>query len=279
MLCDSRDTHGVCTAIIAKHQTLPFPHHVVVELSCEAKLEQQTATMGRGRQISKLLSSQLQQFLGSSTRAGGRAAAGQQAPSHTSVVAKSAQHQATQQQQRAASALAAQATVTATRTLALSQVPAVQTDLYGAISAVTKGQQAEPGVYKNVDGHRFEDGRYKAFVEEITAFIPKERQFSDPVRTFAYGTDASFYRLNPKLVVKVHNEAEVRRIMPIAKRLGVPITFRAAGTSLSGQAITDSVLLKLSHTGKHFRNYEVHVSTCMRLPLRCARSDRLAGQT
>lgn len=60
---------------------------------------------------------------------------------------------------------------------------------------------------------------------------------------------------------QVHNEAEIRRIMPIAKKHGVPITFRAAGTSLSGQAITDSVLLKLSHTGKNFRNYEVHVST------------------
>ena len=30
--------------------------------------------------------------------------------------------------------------------------------------------------------------------------------------------------------------------------------------SPSCQAITDSVLLKLSHTGKNFRNYEVHVS-------------------
>ena len=30
--------------------------------------------------------------------------------------------------------------------------------------------------------------------QEITPFIPKERQFTDAVRTFAYGTDASFYR-------------------------------------------------------------------------------------
>ena len=48
------------------------------------------------------------------------------------------------------------------------------------------------------------------------------------------------------------------RILPIAKKHGVPVTFRAAGTSLSGQAITDSVLLKISHTGKNFRGYEVH---------------------
>ena len=59
--------------------------------------------------------------------------------------------------------------------------------------------------------------------------------------------------------MQVHSEAEVARILPIARRLGVPVTFRAAGTSLSGQAITDSVLLKLSHTGKNFRRYEIHV--------------------
>jgi D-lactate dehydrogenase len=138
-------------------------------------------------------------------------------------------------------------------------VPEITTDLYGAISAVSQ-QEVQEGAFKNVDGHRFEDGRYKAFSEEISAFIPEERQFTDPVRTFAYGTDASFYRLNPKLVVKVHSEAEIKKVLPIAKRLGVPVTFRAAGTSLSGQAITDSVLLKLSHTGRNFRNFTVHVS-------------------
>eukprot|EP00798_Chlamydomonas_sp_ICE-L_P010103 gene10103-8002_t len=139
-----------------------------------------------------------------------------------------------------------------------SAVPAVHINIVGAISVVPEGQNIQEGVFKNVDGHRFEDGRYKAFIDEISTFLPKERQYDDPVRTFAYGTDASFYRLNPKLVVKVHNETELKKIMPIAKKHGVPITFRAAGTSLSGQAITDSVLLKISHVGKNFRNYKVH---------------------
>lgn len=58
-------------------------------------------------------------------------------------------------------------------------------------------------LHRNVDGHRFEDGRYAAFTQEISDFIPRERQYTDPVRTLAYGTDASFYRLNPKMVVKV----------------------------------------------------------------------------
>lgn len=114
-------------------------------------------------------------------------------------------------------------------------------------------------VFKNVDGERHDDGRYQKFMQELQSFIPEKRCFTDKVRTFAYGTDASFYRLNPKLVVKVINEEEIRRILPIATKHQVPVTFRAAGTSLSGQAITDSVLLKLSHTGNNFRNYTVHV--------------------
>lgn len=59
------------------------------------------------------------------------------------------------------------------------------------------------------------------------------------------------------MVIKIHNEEEIKRVLPIAKKLGVPVTFRAAGTSLSAQAITDSVLLKISHTGKNFRNFQV----------------------
>ena len=50
------------------------------------------------------------------------------------------------------------------------------------------------------------------------------------------------------------------RILPIAAKHGVPVTFRAAGTSLSGQAVTDSVLLKLSHTGNNFRRFSIPVS-------------------
>jgi hypothetical protein len=65
-------------------------------------------------------------------------------------------------------------------------------------------------------------------------------------------------------VPQIHSEEEVRKVLPLAQKHGVPVTFRAAGTSLSGQALTDSVLLKLSHTGKNFRNYEVHVSRRLR---------------
>ena len=113
--------------------------------------------------------------------------------------------------------------------------------------------------YNNVDGGRIDDGRYTNFRADVTKLVPQERVYTDPVKTFAYGTDASFYRLLPQVVVKVHDEKEVGEILPMAAKHETPVTFRAAGTSLSGQAVTDSILLKLSHTGKNFRNYEIRV--------------------
>lgn len=81
------------------------------------------------------------------------------------------------------------------------------------------------------------------FLRELEEIVPDSRLISDPLRTLAYGTDASLYQLVPKLVVRVNDEPEMSRILALAKRHRVPVTFRAAGTSLSGQAITDSVLL------------------------------------
>ncbi|CAD5106368.1 FAD-binding and (Fe-S)-binding domain-containing protein [Zestomonas carbonaria] len=83
------------------------------------------------------------------------------------------------------------------------------------------------------------------FLAEAERLIPRERRFDDPLSTLAFGTDASFYRLIPKLVVRVESEAEVIALLKLAHAERVPVTFRAAGTSLSGQAISDSVLIVL----------------------------------
>lgn len=88
--------------------------------------------------------------------------------------------------------------------------------------------------------------RHRRFWDEAAAFLPADRMMCDPFRTLAFGTDASFYRLVPKIVAKVRSRDEVTRLLAIADRLSVPVTFRAAGTSLSGQAVTDSVLLVLA---------------------------------
>jgi D-lactate dehydrogenase len=137
-----------------------------------------------------------------------------------------------------------------------------------AVPEAVRVERAEPSGYRNVDGERIEDGRYAAFQADVASFVPAERIITDSVRTFAYGTDASFYRLNPRVVVKVSSEAEVRRILPLALKHRTPVTFRAAGTSLSGQAVTDSVMLKLSHGGKAFRNYEIKARAASHAPPR-----------
>jgi len=88
-------------------------------------------------------------------------------------------------------------------------------------------------------------GPYAAFSKSISATIPSSQLIEDELRTLTYGTDASLYRLIPKLVVKVQTEEEVITVLREARRYRLPVTFRAAGTSLSGQAISDSVLVLL----------------------------------
>lgn len=83
---------------------------------------------------------------------------------------------------------------------------------------------------------------YNAFLKEIGKTISKDRIYTDQLRRFAWGTDAGFYRMTPQIVVRTMSEDEVSTILNRASELKVPVTFRAAGTSLSGQAVSDSVL-------------------------------------
>ena len=84
--------------------------------------------------------------------------------------------------------------------------------------------------------------------------IPAERLIDDPLRTLAYGTDASFYRLIPQLVVRPENEVELQQTLAACRSRELPVTFRAAGTSLSGQAVTDSVLIQF---GRGWRDHAI----------------------
>ncbi|GAA2974166.1 FAD-binding and (Fe-S)-binding domain-containing protein [Microbacterium terrae] len=66
--------------------------------------------------------------------------------------------------------------------------------------------------------------------------------------------DASHYLLAPQVVVTPVDVDEVARVMAAARAGGAPVTFRSGGTSLSGQAGTDSVLIDTRH---HFRRIDV----------------------
>ena len=48
--------------------------------------------------------------------------------------------------------------------------------------------------------------KYASYINEISRLIDRKRIYTDPLRTLAWGTDAGFYRLIPKVVVRLENE-------------------------------------------------------------------------
>ncbi len=95
---------------------------------------------------------------------------------------------------------------------------------------------------------------YMAFLHDASQVIPQERIYTDELRRLAWGTDAGFYRLIPQIVIRSSSEEEISDLLRLANRYGLPVTFRAAGTSLSGQAISDSILIV---AGKHWEKYSI----------------------
>ena len=94
----------------------------------------------------------------------------------------------------------------------------------------------------------------KAFIRELKKTIDADRVYTDELRRLAWGADAGFYHLIPKVVVRAKNREEVSIILRMASDYHLPVTFRAAGTSLSGQAISDSILIV---AGKNWEDYEI----------------------
>ena len=98
------------------------------------------------------------------------------------------------------------------------------------------------------------NSRYQQYIQRITSFISRDRIYTDDLRRLAWGTDAGFYRHVPQVVVRSRDEQEVSRLLAIARELHLPVTFRAAGTSLSGQTVTDSILIV---AGKNWERYSI----------------------
>ncbi|MGM9803537.1 MAG: FAD-binding and (Fe-S)-binding domain-containing protein [Muribaculaceae bacterium] len=98
------------------------------------------------------------------------------------------------------------------------------------------------------------DAKHKQYYDRVATYIPANRLYTDDLHCLAWGTDAGFYRRLPQIVVRSKNEAEVSRLLRDANDMQLPVTFRAAGTSLSGQAITDSILIV---AGKNWEEYSV----------------------
>ncbi len=89
----------------------------------------------------------------------------------------------------------------------------------------------------------------KQLHSRLAKLFPKGQVFTDELSRLVKGTDAGLYRLVPKAVVTVNTEDEVIRLLRFCSKENVPVTFKAAGTSLSGQTVSDSILME---TGRGF---------------------------
>jgi len=85
----------------------------------------------------------------------------------------------------------------------------------------------------------------------LEAILPAERIKTELIDLVASASDAGFYYLRPQAVVLPKSEDEVVNLFAFSKKHQIPMVFRTAGTSLSGQSITDGILVDLSqHWGK-----------------------------
>ncbi len=83
--------------------------------------------------------------------------------------------------------------------------------------------------------------------------IDPRRVLCRHIDRIAFASDASFYRLIPRAVVLARSLDEIRALFALSRHVRVPLTFRAAGTSLSGQSITEGILVEVGRYWKTLR--------------------------
>ena len=89
---------------------------------------------------------------------------------------------------------------------------------------------------------------------ELSPILHPSRIHTRLIDRVAYAHDASYFHLVPQAVVQPTSIGEIQALFSFTQRHRIPMTFRAAGTSLSGQAISDGILVDIS---KHWDKYQV----------------------
>ncbi|MFZ1215175.1 MAG: FAD-binding oxidoreductase, partial [Pseudolabrys sp.] len=87
------------------------------------------------------------------------------------------------------------------------------------------------------------EGTPRGLRNDLVALLGPDRVLSRPIDLIRFAADASPYRLFPKVVVIARTVDDVRRVLEYARQRHESVTFRAAGTSLSGQAQGDGILV------------------------------------
>ena len=80
-------------------------------------------------------------------------------------------------------------------------------------------------------------------VSDLRLSLGQDQIKDRPLDLARMAHDASHYLLQPSVVVVARDGFDVAEAVRIASRHRAPVTFRSGGTSLSGQAQTDGVLI------------------------------------
>jgi D-lactate dehydrogenase len=94
-------------------------------------------------------------------------------------------------------------------------------------------------------------------IEALKKIIPENRIRSRYIDLISFAADAGFYLLIPKAVVQPVGEAEIIALFKFSQQHKIPLVFRTGGTSLSGQSVTDGILVDLS---QHWNKIKIEES-------------------
>src|SRR3954454_11136813 len=89
---------------------------------------------------------------------------------------------------------------------------------------------------------------------ELIELLGANRVLTRVIDLIRYASDASPYRLLPRAVVMARDADDISNVLAYGRRSGVPVTFRAGGTSLNGQSQTDGLLVDVR---RHWSGVEV----------------------
>ncbi len=99
-----------------------------------------------------------------------------------------------------------------------------------------------------------ETGPTQDLIARLQAAVGEKRVADSQLDRSRMAHDASHYLLQPQAVVFARDGADVAAAVAAAAQAGASVTFRSGGTSLSGQAVTDGVMID---TRRGFRDVEV----------------------
>jgi len=87
----------------------------------------------------------------------------------------------------------------------------------------------------------------------FSSIFPQDLYSERLIDRLAYAHDASLYRVVPKAIIRPRNENDIIDLLHSANENHIPVTFRSAGTSLSGQSIGPGIIAETVRDWKQIK--------------------------